>query len=355
MSIARDQLTLFGIDLSVAIDFFRVGLSQLMEDRSSLLVRHFEPAMMVYDAESDTVFSVAADGACSGSAPVSELLLSQHRGCIALLLPSEEVLTKSISVPTSAEAFLAETVSLEVSMSSPFGDDLTCSGYCIGRRGDEAFDLSLAMTSAPMIEKLKDVWNTKYGSKVGAAPEIWSRGGADGGFVVLDRGSNQRRTDFDRALVSMLRKGAVWCLLLFAALWLPAAVTAFRAESLSDVRQQMQGQAAEAGAKREALQRHRARSLVLAKALRERTDHSFVLNDIAREAPDTVFLQQLEVEGRSVTVSGFADNASAYLGALTQITKYTGVAANSAFVRDPRSGLERFSISWTLASDGESK
>ena len=98
------------------------------------------------------------------------------------------------------------------------------------------------------------------------------------------------------------------------------------------------------------MQLGRTRLSAIESAISERPNYQYWLNHIAASAPDTVYLDRLNFDGREVTVNGYSNNAAVYLRMLTEEPGYTDVTALSAFARDRNNGLERFSIQWRVTT-----
>jgi Tfp pilus assembly protein PilN len=137
------------------------------------------------------------------------------------------------------------------------------------------------------------------------------------------------------------------------AITLLAGATAIRADRLDATFQQVRSDAAAAATQRESLQLGRTRLSVIESAISERPNYQYWLNHIAASAPDTVYLDRLNFDGKEVTVNGYSNNASVYLRMLTEEPGYTDVTALSAFARDRNNGLERFSIQWRVTAPPE--
>jgi Tfp pilus assembly protein PilN len=136
--------------------------------------------------------------------------------------------------------------------------------------------------------------------------------------------------------------------MLMAALMVIAFATSLRADRLDEVFQQVRVDASDAAQQRQELELGRSRLGAIQDAIVQRPNYQYWLNHIAASAPDTVYFDKLNFDGRSVVVSGYSNNASVYLRMLTEEPGYTDVAALSAFARDRNNGLERFSIQWRV-------
>ena len=61
-----------------------------------------------------------------------------------------------------------------------------------------------------------------------------------------------------------------------------------------------------------------------------------------------MYFNRLGLEGKTLTVSGFAKNAADYQSVLAEAGLFAEVAAPSAFTRDERVGRERFTLTMSF-------
>jgi hypothetical protein len=61
----------------------------------------------------------------------------------------------------------------------------------------------------------------------------------------------------------------------------------------------------------------------------------------------------MKMSNSEIEVTGYSTNAAEYMRLLTEQDQYTDVSARSAFLREQRTGLERFTIDWTFVAEAE--
>ena len=342
---AVNNWSLFGLDLSRSGKWLALGLRQLLYDRDAWLLKRFDPVVQVTQEGSARRYQ--ADRALQGdrenmATPGAEAIFS------AVALPSDTVLFKTLSFPPSAEEDLETAMSLEVGLSSPFAEAETRAAWRVTDRRDGVIIVTLAITAQSEIDAAVLAADSEGSLDSANPPEVWVFSDTGVPISFDGFGGRARRRAYQRAIAqSAMMLGVGW-LSVMLALSLLAGATAWRAESLDVALQQVRRDAAQAAAQRERLAEGRARLGVIEAAVSARPNYQYWLNHIAASAPDTVYLDKLNFDGKQVTVSGYSSNAAVYLRLLTEQPEYTDVTALSAFSRDRNNGLERFSIQWQV-------
>ena len=346
MANVDNKWSLFGLDLTRSGKWLALGVHQLMFDRDAWLLQRFDPSIRV-----------ALDGEAlvyRADAPVGESVIAEDEQTpfTAVALAADAVLLKTLHLPASAEEDLDDAMPLEVGLSSPFADADTRAAWRVVGRHENVIEVALAITSQAAID---DLLAAHRASSDAGAPllEVWAFDHRGTPIPFAGYGGGERRSAYLRRLLhASAQIAAVWVSFMVA-ITLLAGATAFRADRLDATFQQVRIDAAAAATQREALQLGRTRLLAIESALTERPNYQYWLNHIAASAPDTVYLDRLNFDGKEVTVSGYSNNASVYLRMLTEEPGYTDVTALSAFARDRNNGLERFSIQWRLTAPPE--
>ena len=345
MTEAVNNWSLFGLDLTRSGQWVSLGLQQLLYDRNAWLLKNFDPVVRVTQGKTVTLYQadrvLEADRHQESSAE-GEKVFS------AVALPSDGVLLKTLSLPLSAEQDLETAMMLEIGLSSPFAEEETRAAWRVIDRRDGVVVVTLAITARSVIDAALVTSKADNAPNGAHPPEVWAFSESGVPIPYVGFGGNARKRAYQRAIghwASML--GAAW-LAVMMALSVMAGATAWRAGDLDATFQQVRRDAAQAATQRERLAEGRARLSTIESAVSERPNYQYWLNHISASAPDTVYLDILNFDGRQVTVSGYSDNAAVYLRLLTEQPEYTDVTALSAFSRDPNNGLERFSIQWAV-------
>ena len=356
MANVDNKWSLFGLDLTRSGKWLALGVHQLMFDRDAWLLQRFDPSIRVTHGEDALLYRA--------DAPLEEAVVTEEQTPFsAVALSSDAVLLKTLHLPASTEEDLDDAMPLEVGLSSPFADADTRAAWRVVGRHENVIEVALAITSQAAIDDV--LAEHRANSDAGLPlPEVWAFEHRGIPISFSGYGGGERRSAYLRRLLHASGLiAAVWVSFMVA-ITLLAGATAIRADRLDATFQQVRSDAAAAATQRESLQLGRTRLSAIESAISERPNYQYWLNHIAASAPDTVYLDRLNFDGKEVTVNGYSNNAAVYLRLLTEEPGYTDVTALSAFARDRNNGLERFSIQWRVttppkpaqrsAADGES-
>ena len=346
MADVDNKWSLFGLDLRRSGKWVALGVNQLIYDRDAWLLERFDPSIRV--TQGGEALMYRADAPLRSAVAADEK--TPYR---AVALSVDAVLLKTLHLPASTEVDLQHAMPLEVSLSSPFRDADTRAAWRVVGRHENMIEVVLAITSQAAIDELLAVHHAS--SEAGAPlPEVWVFDDRGIPISFAGYGGSQRRSDYLRRLRRAIGLIATVWMSFMVAITLLAGATAIQADRLDATFQQVRVDAAAAAAQRESLRVGRTRLSVIESAINERPNYQYWLNHIAASAPDTVYLDRLNLDGKEVTVNGYSNNAAVYLRILTEEPGYTDVTALSAFARDRNNGLERFSIQWRVTTPPKS-
>jgi general secretion pathway protein L len=349
MGQVTNNWSLFGLDLTRAGKWLALGFEQLLYDRDAWLLRRFDPAVTLISDGAESLYQ--ADRLCEdiasgcGESDVHRTDIERH---CAVALRRDDVLLKTLQLPAASEEDLESVMSLEIDLSSPFSDQDTRAAWRVLSRSESVIEVVLAITAQAAIDQALDAIELPSERGVAEPPEVWAL--TDNGVPISFSGfgGQARRSAYHGKLKQLVGLwSGVWTVLMVA-LMAVAFATSLRADRLDAVFQQVRVDASEAAQHRQKLELGRTRLDAIQEAIGERPNYQYWLNHIAASAPDTVYFDKLNFDGRTVVVSGYSNNASVYLRMLTEEPGYTDVAALSAFARDRNNGLERFSIQWRV-------
>lgn len=345
MPVTVNSWSLFGLDLTRSGKWLALGLRQLLYDRDAWLLKRFDPAVQVMQNGSARRYQ--ADRALNTDS--EDMAPSNAKGIFtAVALPPDSVLLKTFPLPPSAEEDLEAAMLLEVGLSSPFAEEETRAAWRVTDRRDGVIMVTLAITAQSEIDAAVLAADSEGSLSRVNPPEVWAFSDTDVPISFDGFGGPARRRAYQHAIArSAIILGAGW-LSVMLSLSALAGATAWRAGNLEAAYQQVRRDAAQAATQRELLAEGRARLSAIETAVVARPNYQYWLNHIAASAPDTVYLDKLNFDGKQVTVSGYSSNAAVYLRLLTEQPQYTDVTALSAFSRDRNNGLERFSIQWQV-------
>jgi hypothetical protein len=390
-----NQLSLFGLDLRRVVSYGHLAAKQLAFGPELGLYARFAKPLWVWSPGQDTP-QYYTGKAYAGDGLFAEVETSDSQitkpsvptqlsvGDWAVWLPDDSCLLRELSLPASAEIDIDDFVSFEVSANSPFGWEDTRYGWRIVERTPDTLHLVVAITSVTSIDQtlsellegnatLRDALpadalstttvaegNEHYQLQPFAWPQCWVAS-AEGTPIVLQGDAQHTvaeppsvsipKAHYVGQLKHMAGLSAAVLVLCLAILWVPAYMLNVMAAKADDTLAALNRSAAPSVALRQQLGVERDRLAVAQQAINERVDYHLWLNLMAGITPDTVHLQRASLEGRNVTITGLAENAADYMKLLTEDSRLTNVEVPTAFRRDRNSGLERFSVSFTLVPE----
>ena len=264
----------------------------------------------------------------------------------AALLPADAVLERHLrlSARITGENLLA-ALRLEVETVSPFPPEETRWGWKTLSCDGTQQHILLAIASAQHIQRHLEAQNRA----TSPAPEVWASIGT--GYVILRGFGEARRAQAQRR--SLQRTGALAALavLLVCVLLLTPALSA-RQQTVAANRLvgALTQQAAPELKLREELTALHGLQETLHQHFDGQADLPALLDRLTAATPDTVWLARLEYTPDGLKLTGFADDAGAYLKILQAQNGFRNVRIPSSIVRDARTKKERFDIQLEFAS-----
>ena len=326
------ELTLFGFDLTRASAWVRLGIQQLLWDRTSGFKEWFYPSVKLRDET------------CGDMVPVSLGRLESSASCIAILLSSDHVLTRVMRLPTASELFLSEVVLLDLASHSPFAEQDSVCGWSVEQRdGNELIVRWVVAARAAVNDLLLQAGFDPLG-EASNLPEVWANTGESEPIRLQGFGEHKRDNLYKATLRKLTLKAAGAYILLLAVL---AQVAIYSVLSTAELEQKLAEVTEDAKGVtwvRERLGEQRELLDAAQGFLASRDPVRLRLHDIAQITPDSVYLQRMTFKGGGATLTGLGDNAADYLAILAESDRYAKLEASSAFTRDRRTGLEQFTI-----------
>lgn len=349
MAAKSNQWMLFGFDLSKSMRFLRLGLHQLLHDQASWLPSVFQPLLWVkvagqWEGWRDT-------GRCTSSTYCPAMGDASPEVFYGANIPSDLVLFKRVQIPESEEAFLDEAIDLEVAISSPFSEHEQIAGWKIVGRDQAMLEVVVAISSQDAAQSALDQLLPEVnlpGQEMATVCALYED-------IELIEFHGFGGVGREQAYLRAVRRsaGLIGAIAIAScmALALPVLSSVYRSARLADQYESIKQEALAVDRSIESLHLQRARLSFILEDVKLRPDYASRLEGIAATAPDGTFLEGLRIEDSQVEVTGYSDNAANYLRLLTEQERYTNVNARSAFLREPRSGLERFTIDWSFVAE----
>ncbi len=262
-----------------------------------------------------------------------------------LMLPPDCVLRRRMLLPAAAAERLRDVVGFEIDRQTPFSAaSVRYDAQVLGRRDDGQLDVELVAVPGARFDQAVAELGDLASSLVGV--DAMDAQGRPLGVNLLPVALRRRRVD------PMRRWNVV--LVIVAALALVGAawqVLDNRADAAAAFSAQVEEQAARARVV--AAQRQRLVDMVegaqfLAQARAGRPTTVEVLDELSRRLPDRTYMEKISIEGDRLLLIGFSPEPSALVGNLEVSDLWNSPALSGPLQPDPRTGLDRFSLTATL-------
>lgn len=262
-----------------------------------------------------------------------------------LLLPADASLRRALPLPAAAADRLREVLGFEIERQTPFpAADVEYDARLLGRRGDGQVDAELVVVPRQALESrlvaLGPLANTLTGV------DVESAGGGGLGVNLLPGARRHRRAD--PWLGWNLALGLVAVVAIAAGLWQildnrRAAADVFEAEVA-----QAATRARTASTQRQALVDLVDGMAFLQSARAARPTTVEVMDALARQLPDSTYLEKLSIEDTRILLIGLSSEAPALVQRLEGSPLWRSPALAGALQPDPRSGRDRFTLTAEL-------
>jgi len=250
-------------------------------------------------------------------------------------------LRRTLPMPSLAFNAQREAVELALAGASPFPPENTVWGWRSAPT-EAGSEVELVMAAREHVEDyLTRTVKERYQNEI----EVWAWG-ADGNPPVILNGFGEGLR-LARTRRRYWRIGGLVALAACLVLALVASPVLRRHWDVSvfNARFAEAGQQArEAMADRDALTQANVRLEAIAAYANAHPDPQALLGRLSTLLPDSVYLTRFELQGRSVTVAGLADNAAGIMEILSSQPEFDDIHAPSAITRDGESGRESFTI-----------
>lgn len=266
---------------------------------------------------------------------------------VAVEVPEDLLLRRSLSLPRISPANAAAAVLLEVRSNSPFPIEDLAWGSLVREldKGERQVDIVLS-SRRHVSEYIQGRWPELAAGK--RQPEVWALTGGNSRIVIQGYGESHRLHS------AAVQRRWNWALLGIAlALATLAAVTPtiqlrVRVIEASEAFDAALRRVAPLARKRDELaalnDRVRAVDLILA----DRVDPAGVMEYLTKILPDDTYLYGLDVQKTKITASGHTADASALLQKLSTDPKLKNVRSPTAVTRMPGAAKEAFVIEFTM-------
>lgn len=263
------------------------------------------------------------------------------------LLPTASVLRRRLTLPAAAGERLREVLGFEIDRQTPFtAGEVSYDARVLGRRGDDQLDVELVVVPRAALDAALEGLGPLAPTLAGV--DVATAGGEPLGVNLMAGAQGKRRDDpwRRRNLVLLLIAAAA----LFVGMWQmlanrQAAAEVFEPQVEASVRQ----------ARGASLEKRQLVDMIEGGAFLQATRAGKptmveVMDELARRLPDGTYLEKLSVEGDRILLIGLSSEASALVGRLQGSTLWREPALAGALQPDPRTRMDRFTMTATLVT-----
>lgn len=263
---------------------------------------------------------------------------------MAVEIPAEDVLFRSMSVPEMSGAQVEQAAALDVSTMSPFASSDLAWGYVASSDGHGGYRVVAALASRKQVLRHLASHSEQL---VGRSPEVWAF--AASSPIVLRGWTEESRARYASSRRHIRLALLLGALLLAACIAVtPLAQLRLRAIDAAVGYSSLQQRVAPLSAQRETYLRVNEALGKVSEILLGQVDAIALLEQLPHVFTGDITLQSLEVKGTKVLITGLTPNAAALMQRLGQERGFKDVRAPVAAVRSPGAALDSFNIEFQL-------
>jgi general secretion pathway protein L len=296
------------------------------------------------------VLLLRADGSRAvwlGDAPLPPEAVRKEPQFVAVEVPDELLLHRTLDLPRLSPELTADAVQLDVRSHSPFAPDDLAWGSTVRETADGARRAHIAIASRRQLSQYLATHGPEPAESA-PAPEAWALAGAVP-IVITGYGEPARlaqaavRARWDVALAALA--------LLLAALaaMTPTIQLHFRAAEAARQYEAVATRAAPLVRRRDELMAINDSLRKLDAAVADRVDPADVMEYLTRVLPDDTYLYSLDIRKAKVTAGGHTVDAAALLQKLSADPRLKDLRAPTAVTRAPGATKEAFTLEFTMA------
>ena len=266
---------------------------------------------------------------------------------LAIELPEDLFLRRSLVLPRMTPADSAEAVQLEVRSNSPFAPEDLAWGCLVHELDGGQKHVSLALASRRHVAQfMQDRWPELI--VAAKQPEVWALPQLEHPVVLQGYGEVHRLHD------ASIKRRWNWALagvaLALATLLAvtPSIQLRFRAIEAAEAFEAVLRRVAPLVRKRDELAALNDKARAVDQIANERVDPTGVIEYLTQILPDDTYLYSLDIQKTKITASGHTVDASALLQKLSSDPRLKNVKAPMAVTRQPGATKEAFVIEFTL-------
>lgn len=276
----------------------------------------------------------------------NESLAGLSRGArdTALIVPSDKILSKALTLPLAAEENLYEVLGFEMDRHTPFSADQVYYDFSITGRSVERQELSLVLFFAP--RKIVDGL-VELASSCGIPPTAaTSREAVTERFTDVNLLPATMRAVTPRAVNRLnLALSCLAALLLVTTLLLPIAQKQYMIGTLASQLEEQETAAGEAIRLQTEVEKLAEGSEQLMQKKQSNLLVLQVIDEMSRIVPDDTWIDRLDINGDEVLLQGQSTSSAALIGLIESSTVLHNVRFRAPVTQVAQTGSERFQLS----------
>ena len=264
-----------------------------------------------------------------------------------LLLPAASALQRRLLLPAAAADRLRDVVGFEVDRQTPFtAASVRFDARVLDRRPDGQLDTELVVVPRARFDAALAGLGDLAGSLAGV--DASDAGGQPLGVNLLPM--EVRRRGHDSMRTWNWAMGAITLACVIAAFWQVLENRRDSAEAFTTQVETRAVQARSVAAQRQQLVDIVEGAAFLDRARAARPTTVEILDELSRRLPDNTYLEKVGIEGDRLLLIGLSPEASALVGSMEGSRLWRAPALSGALQPDPRTRLDRFSMTAELAN-----
>ncbi|MDR6843167.1 PilN domain-containing protein [Pseudoxanthomonas sacheonensis] len=264
-----------------------------------------------------------------------------------LLLPAASALQRRLLLPAAAAERLRDVVGFEVDRQTPFtADSVRFDARVLERRADGQLDTELVAVPRARFDAALAGLGGLAGSLAGV--DASDASGRPLGVNLLP--TEIRRDSHDAMRGWNWALGAIALLGIATAFWQVLDNRRDAAEAFAKQVEIRAAQARAVAAERQQLVDIVEGAAFLDRARAARPTTVEILDELSRRLPDNTYLEKVGIEGDRLLLIGLSPEASALVGRMEGSRLWRAPALSGALQPDPRTRLDRFSLTADLAT-----
>ncbi len=284
----------------------------------------------------------------AGARETLAALRPRLRGPVMVLLPADCALRTVMSLPLAAEANLAQVVAFELDRHTPFGSEEVYRSQHVLRRdaAGKRVAVQLTVVPRPLVDAV-----LAAAQRLGLALDRVEVAGEPGSGNLLPA----RPQPLGARLPSLALGGlaVVAAVLAAGAVLIPLQRAHRTADALAALLAESKAGAEESLRLQKEIDDEIQESGFLDARKRQAPSGSEVLFTLTHLLPDDTWLNELEVTGGELRITGFAGSASSVLALLDQSARFGNAAFRSPVTQDQKSRREQFNIAARLLREAK--